>query len=55
MYMLIGIPLICVGLMVAVITYKTIRKKKLSLVWGGYNLFMLSLFLITIGAYVTVQ
>ncbi|MCC5918176.1 MAG: hypothetical protein JJU02_12725 [Cryomorphaceae bacterium] len=52
--MLIGITLICGGLMVAMLTYKTIIKKKLSLVWGGYNLFMLSLFLIAMGVYLSV-
>jgi hypothetical protein len=52
MNLTIGILMILLGLIISILSYVNIKiKKRISLIWGGFNLLSLSLILITIGIY----
>ena len=50
MNLLIGLPMLLLGLVIAVMAYINIKiKKKMSFIWGGYTLFSFSVILISFG------
>ncbi|MBB4119895.1 hypothetical protein GGR32_002206 [Mesonia hippocampi] len=50
MNLLIGLPMLLLGLFIAVMVYINIKiKKKMSFIWGGYTLFSFSVILILFG------
>lgn len=50
MNLLIGLPMLFLGLFIAVMAYVNIKiKKKMSFIWGGYTLFSFSVILISFG------
>ncbi|MGO3707437.1 MAG: hypothetical protein ACTJGD_10045 [Mesonia hippocampi] len=50
MNLLIGLPMLFLGLFIAVMAYINIKiKKKMSFIWGGYTLFSFSVILILFG------
>ena len=50
MNLLIGLPMLLLGLFIAIMAYINIRiKKKMSFIWGGYTLFSFSVILILFG------
>ncbi len=52
----LGILLICFGLVVSFLVFFNFKKKKrMSLIWGGFNMFALSLIFITFGIYLIIN
>lgn len=50
MNLLIGLPVLLLGLVIAVMAYVNIKiKKKMSFIWGGYAIFSFSVILISFG------
>ena len=50
MNLLIGLPMLLLGLFIAIAAYINIKiKKKMSFIWGGYTLFSFSVILISFG------
>lgn len=53
MNLLIGIPILLIGVVLTIITFKEIKiKRKMSFIWGGYTLFLFSIFLICFGIFI---